>query len=106
MMPTDSQSFISEWKGKPIDGNHFRSIRICHSHWSFIKALVEQVKDGSTLRVRLLLPDGDHQFVNITLAGVRCPRFANRPEETTEPYGEEVTQPFFIDSTTLLLTSL
>ncbi|KAI0700878.1 hypothetical protein BC835DRAFT_1404699 [Cytidiella melzeri] len=71
MMPTDSQAFISEWKGKSID------------------AIVEQVKDGSTLRVRLLLPDGDHQFVNITLAGVRSPRCANRPEETTEPFGEE-----------------
>lgn len=50
---------------------------------------MEQVRDGSTLRVRLLLPDGDHQFVNLTLAGVRSPRFANRPEETTEPLGEE-----------------
>ena len=53
------------------------------------KAIVEQVRDGSTLRVRLLLPDGDHQFVNLTLAGVRSPRFASRPEETTEPLGEE-----------------
>ncbi|KAI0344602.1 transcription factor [Trametopsis cervina] len=71
MMPTDSHAFITEWKGKPID------------------AIVEQVKDGSTLRVRLLLPDGDHQFANITLAGVRSPRVANRPEESTEPHGEE-----------------
>ncbi|KAI0093340.1 transcription factor [Irpex rosettiformis] len=70
-MPTDSQAFIAEWKGKPID------------------AIVEQVKDGSTLRVRLLLPEGDHQLVNITLAGVRSPRCANRPEEITEPFGEE-----------------
>ncbi|PSR73928.1 hypothetical protein PHLCEN_2v10286, partial [Hermanssonia centrifuga] len=71
MMPTDSQAFITEWKGKSID------------------AIVEQVKDGSTLRVRLLLPDGDHQFVNITLTGVRSPRVASRPEETSEPLGEE-----------------
>lgn len=42
------------------------------------------------LRVRLLLPDGDHQFVNITLAGVRSPRVAGKPDETSEPYAEEV----------------
>ncbi|GJE95916.1 nuclease domain-containing protein [Phanerochaete sordida] len=71
MMPEDSQGFITEWKGKSID------------------AVVEQVKDGSTLRVRLLLPDGDHQFANITLAGVRSPRVASKPDETSEPYGEE-----------------
>ncbi|EKM54097.1 uncharacterized protein PHACADRAFT_122832 [Phanerochaete carnosa HHB-10118-sp] len=71
MMPEDSQGFITEWKGKSVDG------------------IVEQVKDGSTLRVRLLLPDGDHQLVNITLAGVRSPRVASKPDETSEPYGEE-----------------
>ncbi|KIP01963.1 hypothetical protein PHLGIDRAFT_131000 [Phlebiopsis gigantea 11061_1 CR5-6] len=70
-MPEDSHSFITEWKGKSIDG------------------IIEQVKDGSTLRIRLILPDGDHQFVNITLAGVRSPRVASKPDETSEPFGEE-----------------
>ncbi|EPQ57603.1 hypothetical protein GLOTRDRAFT_99467 [Gloeophyllum trabeum ATCC 11539] len=71
-MPTDSQGFISEWKGKSIDG------------------IVEQVKDGSTLRIRLLMPDGDHQFVNIALAGVRCPRSSTSKQgETAEQWGEE-----------------
>lgn len=74
MMPEDSQGFITEWKGKSIDG------------------VVEQVKDGSTLRIRLLLPDGDHQFVNVTLAGVRSPRVASKPDETSELYGEEVSR--------------
>ena len=54
-----------------------------------LAAIVEQVRDGSTLRVRLLLPDGDHQFVNLTLAGVKSPRFGNRSEETPEQFGEE-----------------
>lgn len=89
-MPTDSQAFITEWKGKPIDGKHVLSTPD-HLVAHFLQlAIVEQVKDGSTLRVRLLLPEGDHQLVNITLAGVRSPRCANRPEETTEPFGEEV----------------
>ena len=90
-MPTDSQAFISEWKGKPIDGtlsSLCSYIRL--TRFPFLPAIVEQVKDGSTLRVRLLLPEGDHQLANITLAGVRSPRCANRPEEVTEPYGEEV----------------
>jgi staphylococcal nuclease domain-containing protein 1 len=72
MMPTDSHAFINEWKGKEID------------------ALVEQVKDGSTVRVRLLMPDGDHQFANIALAGVRSPRAASKQGETSEQWGEEV----------------
>ena len=70
-MPTDSHAFMTEWKGKALDG------------------IVEQVKDGSTLRIRLLMPEGDHQFVNITLAGVRCPRVASKPDESSEPFGEE-----------------
>ncbi|KZT24206.1 transcription factor [Neolentinus lepideus HHB14362 ss-1] len=79
MMPTDSQGFISEWKAKSIDG------------------IVEQVKDGSTLRIRLLMPHGDHQFVNITLAGVRCARSSTSKQgETAEPWGEEAK--FFVES--------
>ncbi|CDO69288.1 hypothetical protein BN946_scf184976.g7 [Trametes cinnabarina] len=78
MMPTDSQGFLAEYKGQPIDG------------------LVEQVKDGSTLRIRLILPDGDHQFVNIALAGVRSPRVASKPGEVSEQWGEEAK--FFTES--------
>ena len=36
------------------------------------------------------MPDGDHQFVNITLAGVRCARVASKAGETAEPWGDEV----------------
>ncbi|KAL0565818.1 hypothetical protein V5O48_016203 [Marasmius crinis-equi] len=77
-MPADSQAFVTEWKGKTID------------------AIVEQVRDGSTLRVRLLLPEGDHQIVNIALAGVRSPRASSKQGETAEPWGEEAK--FFTES--------
>ncbi|TFK20773.1 transcription factor [Coprinopsis marcescibilis] len=77
-MPADSASFVNEWKGKPIDG------------------IVEQVRDGTTLRIRLLMPDGDHQMVNITLAGVKSGRTASKPGETSEPYAEEAR--FFTES--------
>ncbi|KAI0958387.1 hypothetical protein AcV7_004220 [Taiwanofungus camphoratus] len=78
MMPTDSHGFISEWKGQSLD------------------AIVEQVKDGSTLRVRLLMPDGEHQFINLALAGVRCARAASKQGEPSEPWGEEAR--FFTES--------
>ncbi|KAJ3865645.1 hypothetical protein EV359DRAFT_72284 [Lentinula novae-zelandiae] len=77
-MPTDSQAFLSEYKGKPLD------------------AIVEQVRDGSTLRVRLLLPEGDHQLVNIALAGVRAARASTKQGEPSEPWGEEAK--FFTES--------
>ena len=93
-MPEDSQGFITEWKGKAIDGTHGSLFAWCIGAYvqRLILGIVEQVKDGSTLRIRLLLPDGDHQFVNITLAGVRSPRVASKPEETSEPFAEEVRE--------------
>ncbi|KAG9079082.1 hypothetical protein FS749_008851 [Ceratobasidium sp. UAMH 11750] len=77
-MPVDSAAFINEWKGKNIDG------------------IVEQVRDGSTLRVRLLMPEDQHQFANISLAGVRCPRASGRDGEAAEEWGEEAK--FFVES--------
>ncbi|KAI0063561.1 transcription factor [Artomyces pyxidatus] len=77
-MPLDSQAFITEWKGKSLD------------------ALVEAVRDGSTLRVRLLMPEGEHQFINIALAGVRSARAASKQGEPSEPWGEEAK--FFTES--------
>jgi len=71
-MPSDSQGFMNEWKGKPVD------------------SIVEQVREGSTLRVRMILSDDTHQFVNVALAGVRTPRAAGREGESAEQWGEEV----------------
>ena len=59
-------------------------------------ALVEQVRDGSTLRVRLFMPDGEHQLINIALAGVRCARTSSKPEESSEPWAEEVCSPVYM----------
>ena len=53
-------------------------------------AIVESVRDGSTVRARLLMPDGEHQLVNVSLAGVKSPRISSRPEETSEQWAEEV----------------
>ena len=48
------------------------------------------MRDGTTLRVRLFMPEGDHQMVNITLAGIKSPRASTRQGEASEPLGEEV----------------
>ncbi|KAG9094261.1 hypothetical protein FRC07_011333, partial [Ceratobasidium sp. 392] len=58
--------------------------------------IVEQVRDGSTLRVRLFMPEDQHQFANISLAGVRCPRAGGRDGEAAEEWGEEAK--FFVES--------
>ena len=58
-------------------------------------ALVEQVRDGTTVRVRLYLPDDVHQFANIALAGAKSNRASAREGETAEQWGEEVSVTFF-----------
>lgn len=58
--------------------------------------IVEQVRDGSTLRIRLLLPDDVHQLVNVSLAGVRCAKAGGKDGEPAEPWGEEAK--FFTES--------
>jgi hypothetical protein len=73
-MPSDSQGFLDGWKGKPVE------------------SIVEQVREGSTLRVRMLISEDTHQLVTIGLAGIRSPRAAGREGETAEPWGEEVCE--------------
>ncbi|KAF8513029.1 transcription factor [Hysterangium stoloniferum] len=77
-MPLDSQAFMTEWKNQTID------------------AVVEQVRDGTTLRVRLFLPENVHQMANVALAGVRSAKAASRQGEVAEPWGEEAK--FFTES--------
>ncbi|KAI0029095.1 hypothetical protein K488DRAFT_80365 [Vararia minispora EC-137] len=77
-MPLDSSAFMTEWKGKILDG------------------IVEAVKDGSTFRIRLIMPEGEHQFINLALAGVRAPRVAAKPGESSEAWGDEAR--FFAES--------
>lgn len=92
-MPEDSQAFVTEWKGKQIDGTQSRTPLPAPLYtylWPILLAIVEQVRDGTTLRVRLLMPDGEHQVVNIALAGVRSARASTKQGEPSEPWGEEV----------------
>lgn len=73
-MPADPHAFIAEYKDKELD------------------AIVEQVRDGTQLRVRLLLDDSKHQIINLVIAGAKSPRASTmRDGEATgaEPWGEE-----------------
>ncbi|WRT67103.1 uncharacterized protein IL334_004069 [Kwoniella shivajii] len=73
-MPADAQAFVAEHKDQDID------------------AIVEQVRDGTQLRVRLLLDEENHQFVNLVLAGAKSPRASMGRENdasNAEPWGEE-----------------
>jgi staphylococcal nuclease domain-containing protein 1 len=81
-MPTDGMAFLSEWKGKEIE------------------AVVEQVRDGSMLRLRLFLSPRHHQLINLSLAGVKSPRVSGGggpgSNEPSEPFAEEAR--FFVES--------
>lgn len=81
-MPDDTQSFLAEYKGKPLE------------------SVVEQVRDGSMLRVRLFLSPRHHQLVNLSLAGVKSPRVAGAggpgSNDRSEEFGEEAK--FFVES--------
>jgi staphylococcal nuclease domain-containing protein 1 len=37
------------------------------------------------------MPDGDHQMVNVALAGVRSAKVSTKQGESSEPWGEEVS---------------
>lgn len=81
-MPEDTASFLAQWKGKPIE------------------SIVEQVRDGSMLRVRLLLSSTHQQMINLSLAGIKAPRVTGgggaSPTDASEPFGEEAK--FFVES--------
>jgi staphylococcal nuclease domain-containing protein 1 len=62
-------------------------------------AVIENVSNGTTVRARLLLNPSQHQFVTVTMAGVRSPRSRqyspqNQADSSTsanegEPFGDE-----------------
>ncbi|KAL7409726.1 transcription factor [Mrakia frigida] len=78
---SDSQALLQEWKGKPID------------------AIVESVRDGSTLRVRLLLSNSEHQFITLSIAGIKAPRMGGSGGSDAiggEPWCEEAK--YFVET--------
>ncbi|RUP51372.1 tudor domain-containing protein [Jimgerdemannia flammicorona] len=77
----DAREFLNTHKGKPID------------------AIVEQIRDGSTLRVLLMLSNRTHQYITLFLTGVKAPmvrRDISNQENVIEPFGEEARS--FVES--------
>lgn len=78
----DASTFLSEWKGKEIE------------------SVVEQVRDGSMLRVRLFLTPRHHQVANLSLAGIKAPRMTGaggpNSNDPSEACAEESR--FFVES--------
>lgn len=72
-MPADPHAFISENKDRDFDGESpdtvWCGVRTMRLHL----AIVEQVRDGTQLRVRLLLDDQHHQFVNLVSSYLHYP---------------------------------
>lgn len=69
----NASNFVDSFRQKPID------------------AIVEYVRDGSTLRL-LLLPSYHH--ITVQLSGLKCPGFKREADntETPEPFAEEAKQ--------------
>lgn len=69
-----------------MHGNSFKSIRINLFKVFLINiAVIEQVREGSSFRVLLLLSDTEHQFINLNLSGIITPK----SEDPVEPFGQE-----------------
>ncbi|XP_054718576.1 staphylococcal nuclease domain-containing protein 1-like [Uloborus diversus] len=58
-------------------------------HQKPVKAVVEHVRDGSTMRV-VLLPGvyNEYYYITVMLSGIRCPSFRGE-EQFAEPFAEE-----------------
>lgn len=78
--PSDLKSFIQTYKGKDVE------------------ALIEQVSNGSLLRIRMVLEPTQHQVVTLQMAGIRAPRAPANSEDVSnaEPCGAEAR--FFTES--------
>ena len=65
-----------------------------------IKAVIEHVRDGSTVRAFLLI-DGEYYHITLMISGIRCPGFKldeeGKPDNSTQvPFAEEAR--YFVES--------
>ena len=77
----DARAFVSKMEGKPIP------------------AIVEQIRDGSTVKVQLLLDGNVHQMITMCIAGIQAPTCrvgVPNMVDFVEPFGEEAKCTFFI----------
>ncbi|KAJ3100905.1 hypothetical protein HDU97_001845 [Phlyctochytrium planicorne] len=82
--PEDPRAFLNKFKGTQVD------------------AIVDQVRDGSTMRVCLIINEGgkkSYQYVTLSLTGIKAPVYrvgVNNVEDLVEPFSEEAK--YFVES--------
>jgi len=82
--PSEAEAFFNKYKGKKLDGT------------------IEQVRDGSTLRVAVKIPDQlvtTYQYIVLLISGIRAPTYRkNVPnvEDLVEPFSEEAK--YFVET--------
>jgi len=82
--PSEAKAFFNKYKGKKLDGT------------------IEQVRDGSTVRVAIKIPDikfPTYQYIVLLISGIRAPVYKkNVPnvEDVVEPFSEEAK--YFVET--------
>ncbi|KAG0277464.1 hypothetical protein BGZ95_005896 [Linnemannia exigua] len=77
----DAESFLEKHKGKPL------------------QAIIESIRDGSTVRACLTLPNDEYQYITLMMSGIRAPVIRQgvaNAEDLVEPFAEEAK--FFVES--------
>ncbi|KAG0287631.1 hypothetical protein BGZ96_008470 [Linnemannia gamsii] len=77
----DAESFLEKHKGKPL------------------QAIIESIRDGSTVRACLTLPNDEYQYITLMISGIRAPVIRQgiaNTEDLVEPFAEEAK--FFVES--------
>ncbi|KAF9928343.1 hypothetical protein FBU30_002424 [Linnemannia zychae] len=77
----DADSFLEKYKGKPL------------------QAIIESIRDGSTVRACLTLPNNEYQYITLMISGIRAPAIRQgvaNTEDLVEPFAEEAK--YFVES--------
>ncbi|KAG0258901.1 hypothetical protein BG011_002987 [Mortierella polycephala] len=70
----DAEEFLQKYKGQQLT------------------AIIENIRDGSTVRVCLTLPNGEYQYITLMISGIRAPIIRQgiaNTEDLVEPFAEE-----------------
>ncbi|KAF9348004.1 hypothetical protein BGX26_000533 [Mortierella sp. AD094] len=77
----DAEEFLEKYKGKPLP------------------AIIESIRDGSTVRACLTLPNGEYQYITLMISGIKAPVIRQgiaNTEDLVEPFAEEAR--FFVET--------
>ncbi|KAF9914354.1 hypothetical protein BX616_008467 [Lobosporangium transversale] len=70
----DAEEFLKTYKGKALP------------------AIIENIRDGSTVRACLMLPNGEHQYITLMISGIKAPIIRQgvaNAEDLIEPFSVE-----------------